>query len=495
MTANRVWFDVAKDLYDEGIAMPILWLGDDRLFPLASETFGCAAVRMLDFVHRPYDIPDIEYSGEHADFFQSQNYIKAKDICIKMMERLDLYGVFSRLDREAYFHKLTIWALKFFHNERPEALLMIEKPHSHAQYLIYQISKYLNLRIANFKDCPLFPVNFLQYNENLLVEKKDETDPELFRRFDEKLKRYVESISSLKGSQETYHPPYIKKQIHNARIIERLKRAILFDLIRTLREVKHDWVKRIKGEYNPINPYRNGLISRYIMRSRRRGNLKRSCQNSVNTNGALGSYVYFPLHFEPERTTTPDGGDFHDHFVALIALRKFLPSSINIVVKEHPSQFFLADRGSRGRSPLFYNLIKNIKGVIFVGTQGDSIDLIKGSNFVATITGSVGVEAALMGKIALTFGNTWYADCPNTVQWRENLTFEELEKLKLSDETNIYCFLIDKIKRFGVPTINNMSAHFGFQNEWTSERFYEIQRVEAGRLIKSFLKDETGVNK
>ena len=65
-------------------------------------------------------------------------------------------------------------------------------------------------------------------------------------------------------------------------------------------------------------------------------------------------FVYFALHFEPERTTNPDGGFFHDQFLAIIHLRKILPEDVNIFVKEHPSQFKVIDRGLKGRSPLFY---------------------------------------------------------------------------------------------------------------------------------------------
>ena len=69
-------------------------------------------------------------------------------------------------------------------------------------------------------------------------------------------------------------------------------------------------------------------------------------------------FVYFALHFEPERTTTPDGDYFHDQFLALVTLRKIVPMDVLIYVKEHPSQFILKKKGSLGRSPLFYDLIK-----------------------------------------------------------------------------------------------------------------------------------------
>ena len=44
--------------------------------------------------------------------FLSENYRRAKDRCLKMMDRLDLYGSFNRLDRDVIFNKLAMWTLK-----------------------------------------------------------------------------------------------------------------------------------------------------------------------------------------------------------------------------------------------------------------------------------------------------------------------------------------------------------------------------------------------
>ena len=108
MTGNKVWFDAASDLYEKEIAKPVLWLGDDRHYLKAREVFGEDVVRMLDFVHYQQNIKNISYSGENIGFFTSENYLRAKDRCLKMMDRLDLYGVFGRIDREVIFNKLSI---------------------------------------------------------------------------------------------------------------------------------------------------------------------------------------------------------------------------------------------------------------------------------------------------------------------------------------------------------------------------------------------------
>ena len=84
VTNNRVWFDAAKSLYDDNIARPVLWLGDDVHFENARHCFGEDVVlRMLDIVHYQHEIADFEYNSESFGFFSSINYLRTKDRCLK----------------------------------------------------------------------------------------------------------------------------------------------------------------------------------------------------------------------------------------------------------------------------------------------------------------------------------------------------------------------------------------------------------------------------
>ena len=50
--------------------------------------FWEAVVSRLEIVFYAERITGIDYSGEYADFFLSENYKRAKDRCLKMMDRL-----------------------------------------------------------------------------------------------------------------------------------------------------------------------------------------------------------------------------------------------------------------------------------------------------------------------------------------------------------------------------------------------------------------------
>ena len=486
MTGNSFWFDVAKNLSSKGIAEPVLWLGDDRHYEKAKSEYGNKVLKMLEFVHRPYRFRKTEYAGQYADFFLSDNYLRAKDICIKMMDRLDLYGVFNRLDREVYFHEICIWALSYLENENPDALLMVERPHSHAQYLIYEICLYLNIKVVHFVAWAMLPLNYLHdVTEGQNIRRPYPSDKKLLSSFEGDLVAYVAKLTKLAKSDGEHEPSYMRHQRLRSRWWVKLKDAFRYGSTSLYREVRHHVWNRVQGQYNPINPYEIGVLGRWKIRKKKKANLANSCRVSKEDILLSKEFVYFPLHYEPERTTNPDGGKFHDHFLALTELRKILPSHIDILIKEHPSQFLYADKGSRGRSPLFYELIKNIRGVHFIGTNGNSIELIKKSVFVATITGSVGLEAAVMGKKCITFGHTWYRGCPNIFNWTDKLSFADIDEAPVAHSNEITQFLRELLTDYSVPCLHNPSAEI-IHSQYISDGFNKMQQEDVEALLGDF---------
>lgn len=124
-------------------------------------------------------------------------------------------------------------------------------------------------------------------------------------------------------------------------------------------------------------------------------------------------YVYFALHFQPERSTLPEGGEYCDQVSAIRNLSKVLPTGWKIYVKEHPRQFDSWPPDLRklySRSPDFYNEISAIQNVVLVTLDSDSERLIRSSKIAITITGSTGWQAMLYGVPAITFGRTWYSE-------------------------------------------------------------------------------------
>ena len=73
-----------------------------------------------------------------------------------------------------------------------------------------------------------------------------------------------------------------------------------------------------------INPYRLNYFTRKKIRNKRARILFEKNKLSVRGMNYKNKYVYYPLHFEPERTTNPDGGNYHDQFKTIIKLKSMI---------------------------------------------------------------------------------------------------------------------------------------------------------------------------
>lgn len=122
-------------------------------------------------------------------------------------------------------------------------------------------------------------------------------------------------------------------------------------------------------------------------------------------------FVYFPLHLQPELTTDTLGGQYGDQLLAIEELAEALPTGMCIYVKENPHQTAYM------REATFHIRMNRLPNVRFVDPALPSFDMIRQSRFVATISGTAGWEALLLGKATVHFGAAWYASLPGTFRW------------------------------------------------------------------------------
>lgn len=131
-------------------------------------------------------------------------------------------------------------------------------------------------------------------------------------------------------------------------------------------------------------------------------------KNVIDLNAQSDKLIFFPLHYQPELTTSPDGGIYSQQWLAIKHLVEKLPAGFKVLVKEHPSQFLINSK--RVRSHNFYKGILSISDKIeFVGLNVDSKRILDHASGVITITGTIGLESLLKGKPVLYFGDAIFA--------------------------------------------------------------------------------------
>lgn len=202
--------------------------------------------------------------------------------------------------------------------------------------------------------------------------------------------RIVDFISTVKGNYATAMPSYEKKRF--------------------------DYFKG--GFYSPKKELRSLAYAMLTTRSAFTG-LMRGL-HSLRKRAALMTYerlsagfalpdrfVVFFLHYQPERTSVPEGQGYGQQWLALRALANALPAGYQLVVKEHPSTFRYNFDPSF-RSLELYEQISRLPNTHLVPLNFSPFDLIDKARAVATITGTVGVEAIIRGKPVVVFGSAQY---------------------------------------------------------------------------------------
>ncbi len=106
--------------------------------------------------------------------------------------------------------------------------------------------------------------------------------------------------------------------------------------------------------------------------------------------------VYFPLSVEPEVTLTRESPEFNHQPFAIHAIAKSLPVGTRLAVKEH-----VLSIGTRPRD--FYRDLAKIPNVVLLDPSEWGLDVIRRARAIATISGTSGFEAAVLGVPVLAF--------------------------------------------------------------------------------------------
>lgn len=165
----------------------------------------------------------------------------------------------------------------------------------------------------------------------------------------------------------------------------------------------------------------------------------RTCTSAELTES---KYFYFPLHYQPECSSMPLAGEYHQQALICSLLSKFLPEDYTLVLKEHP-------RKSRAlwRSEEFYVQLAQLENVRWISTDVSSTEILKRAAAAVTATGTIAWEAILLRKPVLLFGSRIFEGAPGA--------------FPIKDE--------DELRR----AIHAVIKAVGSQDEWEYEKYLE----------------------
>lgn len=183
-------------------------------------------------------------------------------------------------------------------------------------------------------------------------------------------------------------------------------------------------------------------------------------------------YIYFPLHFQPECTSNPQGGGvYYQQMIPVRLVAENLPKDVFIYVKEHPSQFY----GSGAREVGLYDELRTLPNVILVDPDTDTYQLIENSLAVATLIGTAGWEGLFCGKPFIMFGYWVTQHMPGVFHVR---TKEEVKAALDTILSGEYYFTLRDIKLYLKAMDETEGDYLGFLND-PSERDELNRQIQA----------------
>jgi hypothetical protein len=169
-------------------------------------------------------------------------------------------------------------------------------------------------------------------------------------------------------------------------------------------------------------------------------------------------YVYYSLHFDPEMNTMPDEEMYANQLLNIRILSASLPEGWILYVKDHPQQHSFSHMSHHSekyiidlkyyRDSNFYDYLTSLKNVRLVNHRVDQADLVNNAIAVASIKGTVFLEASYSHKPILVFGKkTPYRYLKNAFCIYDvsscKKAMSEVINLDGKMESDIHCFLHD----------------------------------------------------
>lgn len=149
-------------------------------------------------------------------------------------------------------------------------------------------------------------------------------------------------------------------------------------------------------------------------------------QKSIFNSNSKRPFVFVGLHKQPEASVDVLGRYYEDQLQNIKNLWRALPHGWDMIVKEHAVA--VGDR-----TVAFYKTIQELPNVYLVDEKTASYDIISRADLVATISGSIAYEAALMQVPAITFAPCFFNELNGCTQ----ITLEHLARFNLDQISTV----------------------------------------------------------
>ncbi|WP_318522652.1 hypothetical protein [Photobacterium leiognathi] len=296
-------------------------------------------------------------------------------------------------------------AIKLIKSNNYTDLIFTATPHNCNNWILAKVAEYLGCKVHYFKQS-VIPWRYSLYTGLSMNAKINHVFEEIDN---DEVTEINDFLDKKRGGLEEALPDYEKKRILN-------NKGKLYS---------------IRREINYIN--RPDLLFNKLF-----------CwikYNKLSVSPELSDkYIVFFLHFQPERTTLPEGYGFTQQVLAIKALRKNTPKDIKLYVKEHPSTFTNHCHWKE-KDTSFYEEIANIEGVYLVDINFDQYKMIDKSIAVGSITGTVLFESIVRNVPSIAFGLSPYIQSEIHHKFKDEISLKNFIN-RIYENSHSDCFYV-----------------------------------------------------
>ena len=442
------WIDVAEKMASDAGWEPCYWIASPEMEKLVWDRFPSIVFHSnLDAIRgiAPVNYASLTLSVLDQPLMEAM--ARCESLALKMMDRMDALDSFSYGERLRLYYRLLRYWVSVLDDLRPEMVIFSTIPHIVYDYVLYALCRHRGVKTTLFEFTKMRGLVFP------LCTFEDETDVSReYRRLlanyqpgsvhlSEATERYLQSLTGSEKDLPAYIQPFYsalahkpfqadpaavaepapKARRHNLRVLAGVGRKLMAKARSSLAAPYRHFTAPPPRNYLKVEGKRpeESFISGFQYRLFRRRSIKRMRElaahyaNLAQPVDLSSPYVYVPLSYQPERTTSPLGGVFVNQLLMLEMLSVSLPQGWQLYVKEHPTHFFegRAFRTQCARTADFYDDIAALPNVRLAPMSLSSFELTDHAQAVASVSGTAGWEAVTRGKPGLVFGYPWYQGC------------------------------------------------------------------------------------
>lgn len=365
-----------------------------------------------------------------------EKLFECEAIFLKMYDRFDYSNESNYQIRKDYYLKQVANWNKFFHKEKVDICFFSNFPHELYDYVIYFLCKVKNIKTIIVDELVMLP------NTVFLIENFKEHNLELKNRNNlfchKQTLRRIEYNKTIAESRTPKLPAGIIWQKGQDKFYSSFKGRFKH-LLKSIPKILKNYKLILNSKYAYLyNPY-------LICKNKKIFDLYN--QLAVIKPNLNNKYIYFPLHYQPECTTSPQGGVYVEQYLIAQMIVNTMPPGFTLYIKEHPLQKL------HGRYKSLYENLSKLPNTYLIDRSYSSFELLTNAYAVATVTGTAGWEGILNGVSVLNFGYSYYMYAPNVYTINSN---EDLRKAypQLNEKYNneYLSRFIDLIDNYSVNT-------------------------------------------